>query len=259
MAVKKTDPLFKKLATVSEQAQAILLQFRDLHANVMARQNVPLEEKEKAIRAARENTLKRLTLLEEAVSVANTVLAQRLDADLNPAKTPADLLLEELHKSRLDAMLQALFISKANEGPGPLQAAIDNQVGKFAQKSDWVGIQAAREQAENAIDSMDLQGLSAGDITSMKATMLKRVDTAAALGHTQDQLDATAIQGELQKGTYRLTTALNYARFSVEQGNFENDVILPTFDGKATLVVQPQAPNRFLQVTDYHLPELPAE
>jgi len=259
MAVKKTDPLFKKLATVSEQAQTALLAYRDLHANVMARQNVPLEEKEKAIRAARDNTLKRLAMLEDAVSVANTTLAQRLEADLNPTKTPADLLLEELHKSRLDAQLQALFMAKANEGPGPLQAAIDNQVGKFAQKSDWVGIQAAREQAENAIDSMDLQGLAQSDRDTMKAALLKRVDNVAALGHTQDQLDATNIQGDLQKGTYRLTTALTYARFSVEQGDFENDVILPTFDGKANLVVQPQAPNRFLQVTDYHLPELPAE
>lgn len=259
MPVSKKDPLFLKLESVSEQTKTALIKYRTIVAETRTKK-VPPEKLQEHLAKARDAVNQQFGMLEDAVSASSMRLRQMIEADLNPPLSGNDALLAELHKVRLDAGLQSLFMAKANEGTGALIGAIDGQVKKFSKAGDWTGVQAVREQADNAIDQMDLEGQSAQDQARMKASILSRVDEALALNYTDEQQEAAALGAELEKGIQFATTAINYARFSVDNNDMESEVLLPTWTGDL-LRVGPQQPSQGEQrfndeMAPYRLPDL---
>jgi hypothetical protein len=262
MPVTKNDKLYKTLASVAEQTRDVMIKYRVTVANIQARTDVPLEEKLASIAKNRTITIQRLTTLEEGVSLANQALAQQIDDDLNPALSDPQALLAELHKTRMDAQLQALFAAKANEGPVALMGAIKSAAAKAAQKNDWAGMQAVREAADDAIDLIPSDGGTAAH-DRLRADLLGQVDQAAVSMQTPVQQNALAIQNDITKGTSRVNLGLLQARYSVATDDFDIVVQLPTFEGEAVLQVEPQKaqvqPGQNWSKTDYNLPELPDE
>jgi hypothetical protein len=198
-------------------------------------------------------------MLYEAVDAASTSLRQKIDAEIQPNLSGPEALLAEMHKIRLDAGLQSLFMAKAKEGPSALLQAVDSTVAKYAKTHDWTGIEAAREQAEAVMDTMELDGLREAEQQNMKAAILSRIDEAAAEGYNPKQKQAVELGNELNRGVAFVTTALNYVQYAIEEDSFETDVLLPTWTGDLLKVGPQQPPERSgyqSEMIDYQLPDL---
>ncbi len=260
MPVNRNDPLFKKLASVSEQARDALVSYRTTVADTRTRRGVPPDKIDEHLAKLKQETTDQLTLLYEAVDAASTSLRQKIDAEIHPDLSGPEALLAEMHKIRLDAGLQSLFMAKANEGPSALLQAVDSTVAKYVKSRDWTGIEVAREQAEAVMDTMELDGLQESEQQSMKNAILKRIDDAAAEGYNPKQREAVELGDELHRGVAFVTTSLNYAQYAIEEDNFEGEVLLPTWTGDLLKVGPQEAPARptthYDEMIDYRLPVL---